>query len=51
MLLAVAMAYEQADWDSIDWKQLEALGIDTEQAQQAYLSSLQWADENLQFLS
>jgi EAL and modified HD-GYP domain-containing signal transduction protein len=50
LLLAVALAYEHADWDAIDWDQLERLGIDAQQAQQAYLSSVQWADENLQFL-
>jgi EAL and modified HD-GYP domain-containing signal transduction protein len=51
LLLSVAMAYERANWDAIEWKRLEALGIDAEHAQQAYLSSLQWADENLQFLN
>ncbi|MDB6060409.1 MAG: hypothetical protein JWM78_512 [Verrucomicrobiaceae bacterium] len=50
LLLAVALAYEHADWDSINWVELEKLGIDAEHTQQAYLSSLQWADENLQFL-
>ncbi len=49
-LLAVTIAYERADWDAIDWPRLQALGIDTENAQEAYLQSLQWADENLQFL-
>lgn len=50
LLLSVALAYERADWDAIDWARLNALGIDAEHAQQAYLSSLQWADENLQYL-
>jgi EAL and modified HD-GYP domain-containing signal transduction protein len=50
LLHSVALAYEHADWDAIDWTRLKALGIDAEHAQQAYLSSVQWADENLQFL-
>lgn len=50
LLLAVVMAYEHADWESIDWSKLHSLGIDAGHAQQSYLSSLQWADENLQYL-
>jgi c-di-GMP phosphodiesterase len=50
LLLALTISYERADWDAIDWSALKLLGIDSEIAQQAYLSSLQWADENLQFL-
>lgn len=50
LLLQVAMAYERGDWDGIDWSALENLGIDAARAQEAYLSSVQWADENLQFL-
>ncbi|HSB96220.1 MAG TPA: HDOD domain-containing protein [Spongiibacteraceae bacterium] len=49
-LLAVTIAFERADWDAIDWPRLQTLGIDSEAAQQAYVQSLQWADENLQFL-
>jgi c-di-GMP phosphodiesterase len=50
LLLALTISYERADWDAIDWPALKQLGIDSGIAQQAYLSSLQWADENLQFL-
>lgn len=49
-LLGVVLAYERADFESIDWKKLEDLGISAEQAQEAYVSSLQWAHENLQFM-
>jgi EAL and modified HD-GYP domain-containing signal transduction protein len=49
-LLSVAIAYEHADFNAIDWQRLTTLGISADQARDAYLSSLRWADENLQFL-
>lgn len=49
-LLSVSIAYEHADFDAIDWQRLAALGIDADTARDAYLDSVRWADENLQFL-
>lgn len=49
-LLSVAIAYEQADFDAIDWDRLEQLGISAEAARDAYVDSIRWADENLKFL-
>ena len=51
LLLAVALAYERADWDSVDWQQLNGLGISAEQTQTAYLESLQWARASMEFLT
>jgi EAL and modified HD-GYP domain-containing signal transduction protein len=50
LLHAVTLAYERADWDSIDWHSLNALGINAEQAQAAYLESLQWTQMNIALL-
>lgn len=50
LLLAVALAYERADWAGIDWGQLDELGLDADRTQEAYIDSLQWAHENLQLL-
>lgn len=50
LLFAVTLAYERADWDSIDWQGLGALGIDAKKTQTAYLESLHWAQENLELL-
>ncbi len=51
LLLKVALAYERAEFDAIDWQQLQTLGLDAQGVQQAYLDSLNWADENLQLLN
>ncbi len=50
LLFAVTLAYERADWDSIDWARLAALGIGAEQAQTAYLESLYWVHTNIALL-
>jgi len=50
LLHAVTLAYERAEWDAIDWKGLNALGISTEQAQAAYFESLHWAQVNMALL-
>lgn len=50
VLYAVTLAYERADWDSIDWQRLRTLGISAEQAQTAYLESLYWVHTNIALL-
>ena len=50
VLYAVTLAYERADWDSIDWQRLSALGVSAEQAQTAYLESLYWVHTNIALL-
>lgn len=50
LLHAVTLAYECADWDSIDWEGLSALGISAEQAQAAYLESLHWTQTSMALL-
>jgi len=50
LLLEVALAYERAEFDAIDWQRMRDLGLDPQKIQQAYLDSLHWADENLQLL-
>lgn len=50
LLYAVTLAYERAEWDNIDWNRLAVLGISAEQAQKAYLESLNWAHNNIALL-
>lgn len=50
LLHAVTLAYERAEWDSIDWNGLNALGINAEQTQAAYLESLHWAQTSMTLL-
>ena len=50
LIHTVTLAYERAELDSIDWPGLGALGIGAEQAQAAYLESLQWAQTNIELL-
>lgn len=51
LLLQVALGYERADFEHIDWQRLQALGLDPQTVQHAYLESLHWADENLQLIN
>lgn len=47
LLHAVTLAYERAEWDSIDWVRLNKLGINAEQTQAAYLESIYWVHTNI----
>ena len=49
-LLSAALAYERADFDHIEWPQLDALGIDSETLRDSYLESLRWANDTVRFL-
>lgn len=49
-LLSISIAFERGDFDSVDWERLARLGIDADGARDAYIESLRWADEALQFL-
>ncbi len=47
-LVATAIAFEQAQWNTAPWEHLSALGVDKADAERAYLDSLVWADQGLQ---
>lgn len=49
-LLSAGLAYERADFDHIEWPQLDALGIDPETLRDSYLESLRWANDTVRFL-
>lgn len=46
-LLTAALGFETAQWDTIPWEALQAMGNDESDVEQAYLDSLQWVTETL----
>lgn len=50
LLLATTERYEVGNFDAIQWPALEVLGIDQLAVRQAYLDSVTWTDELLEFL-
>ncbi len=50
LLLTTTERYEKGEFDSIDWLALARLRIDELTVRQAYLDSVTWADDLLQFL-
>lgn len=51
LLLDTAQYYEQGQFDKINWEQLAALGLEPVTVRTAYLDSIRWADDLLEFLS
>lgn len=47
VILATVLAFETAAWTEVPWRELAALGVDQQAAEDAYLESLRWVSETL----